>query len=546
MPSHRTRVGSDELPALLDRVRDALAVARAEVDALNVFPVPDGDTGTNMLTTVQVSLDEVAAAGDDADGAALAEAAGRGALRGAAGNSGVILSQVLRAFVEPFADGRSLTLDLLAPVLGRARDLAYEAVADPLPGTILSAIDAAAGTAGSIEELPPGLTLVDAMRLVAAAVGDAVAATREVLEANAAAGVVDAGARGFEVVLDGILAYLEGRTFEAVVPPPIRRGEGRVVARESGSLEYRWEVQYLLEAPDAVVDGLRRDLQALGDSVVVVGCGDLVNVHVHTNDVDGVQDAGRALGRITRTTITEFADQVGDHLAERDDRGAADAPERPVGFLAVVPGPGVRELVEAAGAIAVDGTSGALPSVATILNAVGEVRAREVVLLPGHPNVVPTMRQASAVSVAEGGRTLHVVEDARSVPAVLAVLAVAPHDELDLDVCTDAAQHVHAGEVVAAVRDADTPLGRVGEGQWLAVVEGVVIAACDDVLDALGTVVDTCVTGTIELVTLVAGAEVDDDERAAARDRVDKLAPDVEVELVDGRQAPARWIVGAE
>lgn len=551
MSTPRQQIVASDLPALLRSMAAALSVAREEVDNLNVFPVPDGDTGTNLHATVQSAVEAVevieAPHTSDAD---LAMAAARGALRGAAGNSGVIFSQVVRAVAEHLSDG-AITPARLGAVLDRARSLSYDAIAQPVDGTILTAMDAAADAAADHDDTD----LVGAIRQVVDAVNEAVARTRDMLEANRRAGVVDAGARGFEVALDGVLAFLEGREFEAVAPPPVRRTASEVVTRESGSLTYAYEVQYLLEAPDEVAEPLRAALGGLGDSVVVVACGGLLNVHVHTNDVDGAIDAGAARGEPSRVLVTSFEDQIGSRHAipggpddPSDADAATEAPAtRPaVGYLAVVPGTGLVQLVRGMGAVAVDGTAGALPTVATVLNAVGTVNAHEVVLLPGHPNVVPTMHQASNVSVAEGGRPLFVVDEATSVPTVLAVLAVASTDDLDLDTLAATARHVAGGEVVAAVRDAETPLGPVREGQWLGVADGDVVAVTDDVVAAVVAVVGSAACDDTEIVTLIVGGGVDEGERLRVSQGVIECMPGVDVEVVDGGQRPARWIVGAE
>lgn len=538
MTAPRDRLVAADLPGLLRTVLAALAVAREEVDDLNVFPVPDGDTGTNLHATVQSAVHALDELAPDADPVDAARAAARGALRGAAGNSGVIFSQVVRAFAEHLGTGTVGAAEL-RPLLERARDLAYEAVAEPVPGTILSALDAAVDGA---RDVAADVDLMMAVALVIEAVGDAVAASRDVLEANRHAGVVDAGARGLEVAFEGVLAHVEGRTYEAVPPPPVRRTHGDVVSRESGDLTYAHEVQYLLEAPDEVAVTLRSRLEQLGDSVVVVACGGLLNVHVHTNDVDAVVAAGARHGEPSRVAVTSFADQI----EARRAAGGPTPPSPAVGYLTVLPGTGLVQLARGMGAVAVDGGAGMLPTVATVLNAVGEVRAGEVVLLPGHPNVVPTMHQASDVSVAEGGRALHVVDAADSVPAVLAVLAVGATDRLDLDGLAATAESVRAGEVVAAVRDADTVVGPVARGQWMAMCGGRPLAAQDRVEDAAAALLADLVGPDTELVTLLPGAGVD----AAERERVLGLLaaehPGVEVEVVEGGQRPARWIVGAE
>lgn len=552
MSTPRQHIVASDLPALLRSMAAALSEAREEVDNLNVYPVPDGDTGTNLHATVQSAVESVEALeAPHAADADLAMAAARGALRGAAGNSGVIFSQVVRAIAEHLAE-RAITAGRLTAVLERARALSYDAIAQPVAGTILTAMDAAADAA---RDCTDSSDLVATLTRIVEAVNEAVGATRDMLEANRRAGVVDAGARGFEVALDGALAFLEGRTFRAVAPPPVRRTASEVVTRESGSLAYAYEVQYLLEASDDVAQPLRETLSSLGDSVVVVACGGLLNVHVHTNDVDGAVEAGAAHGEPSRVLVTAFEDQIAgsDEMTDgpddpfgQPDPEATPRQQAPVGYLAVVPGPGLVELVRGAGAVPVDGTAGALPTVATVLNAVGTVQADLVVLLPGHPNVVPTMHQASEVSMAEGGRSLVVVDAAASVPTVLAVLAVASTDELELDALTETASQVVSGEVVAAVRDADTPLGPVRQGQWLGLVDGQVVVVSDDVVEATTAVVARAATDDTEIVTLIAGGDVDEPERDRVLAAVEQRLPSTEVEIIDGGQRPARWIVGAE
>jgi dihydroxyacetone kinase-like predicted kinase len=194
----------------------------------------------------------------------------------------------------------------------------------------------------------------------------------------------------------------------------------------------------------------------------------------------------------------------------------------------------------------VAGTAGALPNVADILDAVGSVAADDVVVLPGNPNVVPTARQASQVSEAEGGRVLHVIDTATSVPAVLAALALADPSSPDVDLLLATAADVRAGEVVAAVRDADTPLGRVREGQFLVVVDGDVVGAHDDVFDAVRALAEHLDAGAAEVLTVVVGHGVPAEERETVERLLRSLADGADMDVVDGQQRPARWILGIE
>lgn len=527
-------LGPDALLRLLGRTRDAFAAHRDEIDALNVFPVPDGDTGTNLLLTVDGVLEEVAQGSDD-----LPSAVARGALRSARGNSGVIFSQVLRALAEGVSRRGSLGADGLAEAFARARGYAYDAVADPVEGTMLTAVTVAADTA----RRTTGDGLVHLVRQVAEAVGTAVQRTTDQLEVLRDAGVVDAGARGMEVFCRELHGLAAG-TAPRHVPAPVVRRRGAVTAgREAGSEAYQYEVQYLLEAPEAAAAPLRDQLGELGDSVVVVAAGGLMNVHVHTNEIGGAIEAGVEHGRPSRIQVVRFVDQVAEQ-----DRGD-DSPVADLGAVAVVPGAGLARVVEDMGGVPIAGGPGELPSVAELLNAVGTVHARRVAILPGHPNVVPAAHQAVEVAVAEGGRPLDVLERVDSIPGVLAALAVlAPNadPERTLDEMQLAATACRHGEVVPAIRDADTPIGPVRQGQHLALCGGDVLGASDDPLEALRLTAVGCAVADAELATLVTGAEVGETERARARDLLAELAPGIEIEEVDGGQTSARYVLGLE
>lgn len=524
-----------ELPALLDRVHAALTARRDAIDELNVFPVPDGDTGTNMTLTVRAGLEALRAAADappDRQAAAVI----RGAIRGARGNSGVILSQVVRAVVEVVSSERVVDAEVYARALGRARALAYEAVAEPVEGTILTVIAAAADEAS--DAAADGDDLVTTSGRVVAATRDAVERTPDQLAVLREAGVVDAGARGFEVLVSAVHGHLTGEDPPTVEETP--RAPTHAAAACHGELSHRFEVQYLLDADDADAAPLRRRLELLGDSVVVVAAGGLLNVHVHTDDVGAAIEEGLRFGRPTDIEVTHFADQIAANRASR--------PARTVGAVAVLHGDGLTELARQAGAVVVTGRAGALPSVADLLNAVGTVAAEHILLLPGHGNAVAAAHQAASISVAEGGRELHVVETAASPPEVLAALAVldstAPAPRVVAE-ATAAADAVRAGEVVAAVRDADTPIGPVREHQLLAIAEGEVVLACEDPITALEAVCRHLAVESAEVVTLLHGQGVDAADRRRARTLIDKLT-DAEVDEIDAGQRPALFWVGVE
>jgi uncharacterized protein len=533
-----------ELPALFRRVHAALAARREAIDDLNVFPVPDGDTGTNMTLTVRAGLDALYAA-RPASPEELAIAVIRGSVRGARGNSGVILSQVLRAVVEVVTGHPHVDAKLFADALSHARDLAYEAVAEPVEGTILTAIAAAADAAHVA--VGRGADLVTASATVCAATAAAVERTQDQLRVLSDAGVVDAGARGFEVLLAAVHGHLTGQ--EAVV----REDAPRVITERDGdachaSTSQPFEVQYLLDAPDESAGPLRRRLERLGDSVVVVAAGGLLNVHVHTAAIGPTIEAGLEYGRPSSIDVQHFGDQIAELEAARGAaRARATIPDT-VGVVAVLDGDGVQELGRGLGAVVIPGRAGALPSVADFLDAIAGLEAERLVLLPGHRNAVATAEKAAELAASDGGRVIDVVRQATTPPAVVAALAVldlqAPADAVVADLRA-AADGVRSGEVVMAVRDATTPIGDVVAGQPLGVVDGKVIHAGRDGLEALRAAAEALDVASAEIVTVMIGADPSPQDRDAATALLAQLT-DAEVEVVDAGFLRSWYWIGVE
>ena len=509
----------------LTAARTALDAHRAEIDDLNVYPVPDGDTGTNLCLTMESVVGALPSA---ADLPGVWAAASRGALLGARGNSGVILSQILRGLGEVCGSGGDL-----AKGLRRAAEAAYGAVAEPVEGTILTVARAAAVAA---EEADPD----DLAAVVTAAARGAAAALRETpsqLPALAAAGVVDAGGRGLCVVLDALAAVVTGQSVaepELLVP----RGSALVAARESGSEAYAYEVQYLLDA--ASVDDLKTALAGLGDSLVVVGGEGLWNVHVHVNDVGAAIEAGIAAGRPHRISVTRFADQMAATEPATDAMSGR-------AVVAVAQGAGLVELYEAAGAVVVTGGPSASPSTGELIDAVLATGAREVVLLPNDGNV-----QAPAVAAAAEaravGREVHVVPT-RSPVQGLAALAV--HDggrgfAEDAIAMSAAASATRWAEVTTAVRDAQTSVGACRAGDVLGLVDGDVAVIGSAVEDVAWDLLARMLAAGGELVTIVTGADSPAGLGDVLAERVAAAYPLVEAEVHAGGQPHYPLLLGVE
>lgn len=515
-----------QLPRLLDAVHAALVAHRDEVDALNVFPVPDGDTGTNLAATAEAVVQSI--------GTATPEPADitRAALRSARGNSGVIFSQIVRAVVDAIADPEATgDVDVLARGLRRADHLGRDAVAEPVEGTILTAVTVAARTAEEARDAGKD-DLVEVLELVRVAVGEAVRATKEQLDVLRDAGVVDAGARGFEVViaaLEGAVAGQEPQvvTLANLVPSCLP-------GMEDDLDRHPIEVQFVVAGNEAVARDLRGRLTELGGSVVVVEADGLVQAHVHTADPDAVVALANEVGEPEDVRTTDLRTQSG---------GAADNEDRPtLAVVAVLPEGGLADLGTGAGAAVVHGAAGRLPDVDAILRAAASTGAERVAVLPGHPNAVPTARQAALVSGDEDGPELVVVHEATHPLLVLAALTLQDDDP---DSLAEVVASARAGEIVAAVRDAELSIGTVRRGDAVAMANGRPVAVGQDLGEVLGKLLSHLAASSSELVTIAVGADADLDVGAVMQAAVPEVG-DAEVDVLDGGQRPALVLVCVE
>ena len=565
----------------------ALRRHQAEIDALNVYPVPDGDTGTNLVLTMTSAVDALDQADGLSAGLALQRLA-RGALLGARGNSGVILSQLLRGVAEAVVVARDAPLDgrVLAEAFHRGALDAYDAVAEPVEGTILSVAAAAARAAKAEVQssnppdpagLPPqsrptaGAAAV--ARVAALAARDALALTPRQLPVLARAGVVDAGGRGLVVLLDALVEVLGGEAMPAAptaVPVP-----AIALPRETGSDAYGYEVQFLLDAPAPAVEALKATLGRLGDSLVIVGSEPTWHVHVHVNDVGAAVEAGVDAGRPSRISVTRFADQTGPpppaveapaggapaggapagsaqvggapagtpedmtaDLAPDDGAGTGDR-----GVVVVCAGAGLGALFAAEGATVIGGT----PSTAEVLAAIEATGKPRVVVLPNDGNGIAVARAAAGEARTAGIRVG--VVPTRSPVQGLAALAVRDPGrrfEDDVIAMAEAAGACRYAEITRAGREALTVAGRCQPGDVLALVEGEVNLIGHDLRATCRQLLDRLLAAGGELVTLVTGEGAPDGLGAELRAHVAGRWPFVEVQCYEGGQPLYPLLVGVE
>ncbi|MGZ4798302.1 MAG: DAK2 domain-containing protein [Acidimicrobiia bacterium] len=541
------RLAALDLRQAITRFRDALRVHQDELNRLNVYPVPDGDTGTNMTLTLESVVNELATAEDMTE---VCQAVAHGSLMGARGNSGVILSQVLRGLADTFrnleaAGGPDFTVGLR-----RASDAAYEAVMRPVEGTILTVVRAAADAAEAARDAGE-LALVGVLESASTAARDAVEHTPDLLPVLREAGVVDAGGLGFTLLLDALLEVVEGRPIPDpdVVYTPVAV-EAHLAGDDVASLRY--EVMYLLEAEDSTIKAFKETWAALGDSIVVVGGDGLWNCHVHTDDIGGAIEAGIEAGRPRQVRVTDLLEQVEEEQWVREqDAALGDIPVAPVGppvetaVVAVGVGEGVKRLLVSMGVHeVVAGGQSMNPSTAQILEAVERCPSGSVVVLPNNKNIVPVAQQVDGLT----DRKVEVIPTTSVVEALAALVAYDPQAGLadNQAAMEEAAGRVAAGEVTQAVRDSVAECGPITEGDWLAISRDGICCTASNPVDAALALVSSLVTDDSEIVTVLAGADARGAETERVRAQVAVAHPHVEVEVHEGGQPLYPYLIGVE
>jgi uncharacterized protein len=531
----------------------ALRAHQREIDELNVYPVPDGDTGTNLVLTL-TSAQEALEASEPVDitapapGNALRRMA-RGALLGARGNSGVIVSQILRGMADSVAAAAAVRGGELARALRSASEAAYAAVARPVEGTVLSVAAAAADAAARIKSDD----LLAVARAAARAAAEALARTPQQLPALARAGVVDAGGRGLVVLLEALVDALSAPTGRSAssadaalavpaiaVASAVGHSESRAAAHADGPGEGSWgyEVQYLLDAGTEAVDRLKEQLAAFGESLVVVGTGDPgvatwnVHVHVPAAGIGPAIEAGVHAGRPYDISVTPL---------DEHDHGTRHRHERAA--VVVAAGDGLTALFEAEGATVV----GRNPSTGEMLAAIEAARARCVVLLPNDANTQAVALSAAREAEAAGLRVS--VVPTRSPVQALAALAV--RDPLrpfadDVIAMAEAAGACRYGEVCTAQRDSLTVAGPCRAGDLLGLVDGEVHVIGDDLAEVSARLLDRMLGGGGELATLVLGADAPAALEPALREHAGRAWPFVELHCYAGGQPRYHLLVGVE
>ena len=500
----------------------ALEAKVARINALNVYPVPDGDTGTNMLLTLESVLKE--ASDKTYEGLEEATKAGaRAALMGARGNSGVILSQMIRGGCEVLGDRDSLSAETVAAALEGACERAYASVRDPVEGTMLTVMRDAAHAALEVEDAD----IPAVMQAAASEAHASVGRTPELLEVLREAGVVDAGGLGVAVILDGLLAFVTGQEVEV---PEVEGGVPDLEAIHAEEEPWGYCTEFVVTGFSGDAREFEERIQSSGKSVLVVSDEDLVKVHLHTQDPgDALSYAGR-FGRLSGVKVDDMEDQV---RSRGDSSGAAE--QKDLGVVAASRGEGSRELFERMGAVVIEGGQGENPSAADFARAVEKTGARFVILLPNNKNIVPTAEQVHELV---DGVEVHVVGTMSMAAGLAAMVGFDPEGEAGevLDEMREITAGLRSGEVTRAVREASIDGHKVPEGAYIGLLDGKLVAMGDGVEDAALKLVEKMLEGGVDIVTLLRGYGMDQKSAERVAKGIKHLDGEVDVEIKDGGQ----------
>lgn len=520
------------------------------VNELNVFPVPDGDTGTNMLLTMRSAYGRI----QDNEELHVGKMAGdlaQGALMGARGNSGVILSQIWRGLARGLKDKETFNADDLAQALQAASDTAYSGVMRPVEGTILTVIREGAEEARDAAAKSKDLRFV--MERVLERCEQALERTPELLPVLKQAGVVDSGGKGLVYILQGMLRYTNGQMAgtaqemaQKTAPVPAQA----LAMPESGELENPYDVQFILMGQNLNVETVRNRIDAMGDSTVVVGDETMIKVHIHVKDPGKPISYGISLGKLTDVVVENMQMQMEEIVHAPGGTAApeiAPATVQPgqIGVVAITAGEGLANIFMSLGAAhIVNGGQTNNPSTEEIFQAIQDVPTDKVIILPNNKNIILAAEAARDLSP----KHVAVVPSKTAPQGFSAMMALNPDGELADTVAAmqEALGFVSTGEITRATRTVELDGVAVKEGEYIGVVDGRLCASGVELTETIVEVLAKLALDERELVSLYYGRDVTEDQATAVAEQIETLYPDVEVEILPGGQAHYFYILGAE
>ena len=517
------------------------------INALNVFPVPDGDTGTNMLLTMRSALQELSQSPQHS-AAAVIQIVSHGALMGARGNSGVILSQLLRGLSKSLSGKDEFDTQDLATALAEASATAYKAVMKPVEGTILTVAGDIAEAASVAAQEFSDLNYM--LCLVVEAAKTSVEKTPSLLPVLAEAGVVDAGGQGLLVLFEGMLRFLKGESLDVTPTTAVPLATWAVhPAHPEGESEYGYEVMYLLQGKGLDIDNVRQTISTMGDSVVVVGGEEEIKVHVHTEEPGTPLTYGVSQGTLSNIVVENLQLQT-DRLAAQEAPSPvaiakAAARQGDIAVVAVSPGQGISRVFESLGAsVIVPGGQTMNPSTEQLLRAVEEIAVDQIIILPNNGNILLTAQQIDALTE----KDIRVVSS-KSVPqGIGAILAFNYQAGLDTNVkvMEQATQNVQTIEATKAIRSVQINGLRVEAGQAIGLCNGELTVCSEEIIDVVKEALISIDADNYEIATIYYGDNITGEEAQSLLNELEDIYPLLEFELIQGGQPHYHYIISLE
>lgn len=524
---------------------------RREVDELNVFPVPDGDTGTNMSMTIKNALAELKNVPDGATAGEVAKLTASAMLRGARGNSGVILSLLFRGLSKGLSGREEADAAALSAAFKLGVDAAYKSVMKPTEGTILTV--AREGYENTVSLAKENGDAAEFLKAYIDAANISLEKTPELLPALKKAGVVDAGGKGFIVILEGMYAVISGGEpvlSEDEVKPVTPAAVAAAAAPEEIKFAYCTEFIVKKSAGGKDATALRAFLETIGDCVVVVDDEDIIKVHVHSNHPGKAIEAGIKFGELTKIKIENMREQhhnlIEADKAAQTNRKQPVAPEKEIGFVAVAAGAGIEALFTDLGAdYVVRGGQTMNPSTEDILEAIGQTPAHNVFVLPNNKNIIMAAEQA--VSLAD--RNVCVLQSKTIPQGISAMMSFDPFAgfEENRSGMTEALGRVASGQITYAVRDSEYDGHKIKQGEILAMDNGKIVFTEKDVTKSLVKLTKRLISSSSSYITVIYGSDVSDEDANAAYELLrSKVSDDIDIVLVNGGQPVYYYIISVE
>ncbi len=580
-------INKQELDKVIDIIIENFKENEDKINDMNVFPVPDGDTGTNMLLTLNSIKEELSKLKDFSVGNVL-ERASFGALMGARGNSGVILSQILKGFFDIITKCDSLSLEVIKEALRSSRDLAYDSVQDPTEGTMLTTIKDICKFVDDLTNHTGKIKLIELLDKIILEAEKSVERTTFLLPVLKKADVVDAGAQGILDILIGArkamtdISSINGKLERTLVGSvgslssgsggsgnpgsnssennnPDTNPEADILkvgkesleeVKRSYEIKYTYCTEFILKGSGIDIERLRERIESFGDSALVVGNDSLVKIHVHTNHPHKVLRRALSEGTLHDIQINNMKDQREEVTGKAEAVGKAETTEEKMEerrtLIAVANGEGLEGIFKSIGVdIIVSGGQSMNPSTYDIVKAINSTEASEVVIFPNNKNIILTANQAKKIVKNKG---VYVVPT-RSIPAgISAILSYNPDSAMEENMCgmEEAAKKVKDGEITQAVRDANLMVGEIKKGEYIGLSSGKVRVISDNVVDATIDLIRDIAGSTEEVITFYTGKDAAPEDIESIKKEIKKHFPRMDIEIHKGEQPLYPYIFSIE